>query len=629
MAKKKAPWLKLQKKSETELEARPPIWLGNRSNGEYFHFQTREEKLIHDMTMRRADDMARKLGMDRREFLASSMGMFTTLAVINQVGGCGGSRGDGTTAVNPADVPTAGGMSMSAGGSGGSSSSGNAGGSMSMRGSSSSSSTGSGGSSSGSKPMMSGGGGMSANNSSGGGSGDMSMDMGGSGGSGAMKSECPYLVPPDAMCEETQLLKQNDFIFDIQTHSFDNGEWRMKNPTYANFLQILATCGDAGNDVLNCFDEKHYGKYMFVESDTTVSVITSWPAQLCAGDVNTACGLPLSNEGMRDLRDHINMLLKSQRVVNQIQVMPNDRWELQADVMTMAAQDPAWRAVSWKAYPAWGPPTSSGATGMGYFLSDDVGKKFIEHGLELGIPNFAIHKGLPIPGFDVEHNQPIEIGDVSKMYPEANFIIYHSGIGAGTSDLLGLANVERHAFDENGPMDPKMLQGTDQLIASLRNAGINPDNNKNVYAELGSAWSNVMNDASAAQHLIGKLLKYVGPDHVVWGTDCILYGSPQPQIEAFRMFSITDDYQKMYGYPALTPEIKAKIFGLNSAKIFCIDPMLRRCAADMSTFAQVRRRWDSEFGERRWSFQQPLGPTTRRDFLQLARMAIARRQPGA
>jgi hypothetical protein len=265
---------------------------------------------------------------------------------------------------------------------------------------------------------------------------------------------------------------------------------------------------------------------------------------------------------------------------------------------------------------------------MGYFMNDDVGTKFIEKGLELGIPNFAIHKGLPIPGFDVEHNQPVEVGDTAKKYPEANFIIYHSGIGAGTSNLLGLASVENMPFDESIE-DPLMHTGSDQLIASLRKAGINAMNNTNVYAELGSAWSNVMNDAVAAQHFIGKLLKYVGPDRVVWGTDCILYGSPQPQIDAFRMFSITPEFQMMYGYPALTPEIKSKIFGLNAAKIFCIDPKAKRCAAADGTFAQVKARWDEEFGKRRWVFQRPVGPTTRREFFELARLAIARKQPGA
>jgi hypothetical protein len=323
----------------------------------------------------------------------------------------------------------------------------------------------------------------------------------------------------------------------------------------------------------------------------------------------------------------MNLLTKSQRCVNQIQVMPNDRWELQADVMTMAAQDPAWRAVSWKAYPAWG-PAESGIGGMGYFLNDEVGIKFIEHGLELGIPNFAIHKGLPIPGFDVEHNQPVEIGMVAKMYPEANFIIYHSGIGAGTSSLFGLAGNEREPFDESIE-DPLMHTGVDQFVAALRQAGVDPSNNTNVYAELGSCWSNVMNDAVAAQHVIGKLLKYVGPDRVVWGTDCILYGTPQPQIESFRSFQITPQYQEMYGYPALTDAIKAKIFGLNAAKIFRVDPMKERCKAKDGDFATAKLMLDEKIGPRRWVFSKPLGPTSRREFMALARWAIAKRQPGA
>ncbi len=602
MAKRRFPWLALHRKSQPELPEGPPIWLGNRSNGEYYHEQTPAERQAYRLVMERADEQARRLGIARRDFLASSMGMFTTLAVINQVSGCSGKSGNGMTKMSPADV-----KAMMQGGSGAA---------AGRTGAGSSAAAGAGAGATGD------GGPAGASDGGGGGGIDASAP-----GAGAQASDCPYVVPVEATCEDTDLLAGDDFIFDIQTHSFDNGEWRMKNSVYSNFLGLLATCTDAGNDKLNCFDEQHYGKYMFVESDTTISVITSWPAQLCTQDVQTACGLPLSNEGMRKLRDDINMLLKSQRVVNQIQVMPNDRWELQRDVMTMARQDPAWSAVSWKAYPAWG-PAPSGIGGMGYFLNDDVGTQFIEHGLELGIPNFAIHKGLPIPGFDVEHNQPVEIGDVAQKYPEANFIIYHSGIGAGTSNLLGLSSVENHPFDES-ITDPRMLQGADQLIASLRAAGIGPDNNTNVYAELGSAWSNVMNDAVAAQHFIGKLLKYVGPDHVVWGTDCILYGSPQPQIEAFRMFQITPEFQQMYGYPALTPEIKAKIFGLTAAKIFCVDPAAKRCAAAASTFAQVRRHWDSELGLRRWSFQRPLGPTNRREFLQLARLAIARRQPGA
>ncbi|MDH5673788.1 MAG: amidohydrolase [Myxococcales bacterium] len=570
MPKSRFPWLSLRKKTDPEFPVEPPMWMGSRSNGEYFHQQTSRERLIRKLVLERADESSRKLGMDRREFLASSMGMFTTLAVINQVGGCGGDDGDGTTSTSVADAamgsaPDAGAMVDAA----------------------------------------------AADAAS------------GATGKGNAIGSCPYVVPTEATCEETDLLSGDEFIFDVQTHSFDDGEWRQRNNVYASFLGILATCTDA-SERLACFDEQHYGTLMFVESDTTVSVISSWPAQLCSEGGPSVCGLPLSNPAMRELRDSINRRAKSERVVNQVQVMANDRWELQAEAMTMAAQDPAWGAVAWKGYPGWG-PADAGIGGAGYFLNDDTGRTFIEHGLSLGVSNFAIHKGLPIPGFDVEHNQPVEVGATAKEYPEATFIIYHSGIGAGTGNILSVATPERVPFDENIE-DPLQHQGVNQLIASMRQAGLGAGDN--VYAEMGSAWSNVMDDPVAAQHYIGKLLKYFGEDNIVWGTDSILYGSPQPQIDAFRRFQITEEFQEMYGYPQLTEQARRKIFGLNAAAIYCVDPDAKRCAVTADEFASVRQHWDADFGPRRWAIQEPLGPTSRREFLQLARFNRARRQPG-
>ena len=39
--------------------------------------------------------------------------------------------------------------------------------------------------------------------------------------------------------------------------------------------------------------------------------------------------------------------------------------------------------------------------------------------------------------------------------------------------------------------------------------------------------------------MLGKLLTRVGENNVMWGTDCIWYGSPQDQIQAFRAFQIS------------------------------------------------------------------------------------------
>jgi len=81
-----------------------------------------------------------------------------------------------------------------------------------------------------------------------------------------------------------------------------------------------------------------------------------------------------------------------------------------------------------------------------------------------------------------------------------------------------------------------------------------------------------MSDPTQAAHVLGKLLKYVGEDRVLWGTDSIWYGSPQDQIQAFRAFQIAEPYRERYGYPELTPALRAQVFGLNAAKPYHVSP---------------------------------------------------------
>ena len=184
-------------------------------------------------------------------------------------------------------------------------------------------------------------------------------------------------------------------------------------------------------------------------------------------------GFPLSNAGMRNLRDWINAKSLSQRCINQVQVMPNDFLEHQIEGMYAAMADPTWRCGSWKAYPAWTSDTYPGADGTprGYFLTDPIGRAFIEAGLKLGVPNFAIHKGLPIPGFDVEHNKPTDIGPIAIDYPEANFVVYHSGINAGTGGtaLASLMPTPTEMVPYSST-DPNPL-GVNMLIRSLITSG--------------------------------------------------------------------------------------------------------------------------------------------------------------
>jgi hypothetical protein len=59
-------------------------------------------------------------------------------------------------------------------------------------------------------------------------------------------------------------------------------------------------------------------------------------------------------------------------------------------------------------------------------------------------------------------------------------------------------------------------------------------------------------DPTTAAHLLGKLLKHIGEDNVLWGTDSIWYGSPQDQFQAFRSFQINPVLAEAHGYPEVT-----------------------------------------------------------------------------
>ena len=84
----------------------------------------------------------------------------------------------------------------------------------------------------------------------------------------------------------------------------------------------------------------------------------------------------------------------------------------------------------------------------------------------------------------------------------------------------------------------------------------------------------------------------------------------------------------MFGYPALTPEVKAKIFGLNAARIFKVDAAATRCKLDANSLALQKKQLDGELGDRRWTQMAPLAPRTKREFIEAARIAIKKGHPG-
>jgi len=382
--------------------------------------------------------------------------------------------------------------------------------------------------------------------------------------------------------EACTVLEGDEFIFDVQTHHVNpDGEWRTSNPGLGAFLASLpqGNCGEM--DKIDCFAVEHYIREVFVNSDTSVAVLSALPGPTAVNGLNA--------DEMAESMELINVMAQSKRMVIHAIVHPEEGPD-ELDRMEQVSEQ--YDIGAWKVY-----------TPLNGWRLDDplIGIPFIEKARALGIKTICAHKGLPLAGFDAAFAAPDDIGIVAAAYPDVNFVVYHSAYELGVAE---------------GPYDEAGL-GIDRLIKTVLDNGIG-HNTGNVYAELGSTWRLLMTSPDEAAHAVGKLVANLGEERVVWGTDSIWYGTPQDQIAAFRAFEISQMFQESYGYPALTDAIKAKIFGLNSAAIYGIDPEARLCAVSEDDIAKEKQALLIEPGRRIPTYRH-IGPQTRRELFDFLR----------
>ncbi|MEM0912543.1 MAG: amidohydrolase family protein [Pseudomonadota bacterium] len=389
----------------------------------------------------------------------------------------------------------------------------------------------------------------------------------------------------------SSLLDGDEFIFDIQGHFVDpSGRWLNGLPDSAQPFSRMpaASCSLADmpgeRSYLKCLGPEQFVKDVFIHSDTDMMVLSFVPSRREAE--------PLTIEEADATRRIIDSMEGDSRLLLHGRVNPNQEGDL--DGMDELAEK--WKVSAWKTYTQWGPE------GDGFYLDDDIGLAFIERARALGVKNICIHKGIPFGQKSYEHSLCTDIGRVAKRFPDVNFIIYHSGFDP---------SVEEVAFAEGAGR-----AGIDSLVQSMIDNDVSP--NSNVYAELGSTWRFVMRHPEQAAHLIGKLIKYVGSKNVLWGTDSIWYGSPQDQIQAFRAFQISDEFQDEFGYSTLTSDIKRGIFGLNATKPYGIkiDEVMKFTVGDKVALAKT----DEENLQN--AHFRTYGPKTRREFLNLKKWEL-------
>ena len=393
-----------------------------------------------------------------------------------------------------------------------------------------------------------------------------SRESGGSGGA--------FDVPTSATTEPEVALDAlggDELVVDVQTHLL---EYDRSVPLTGDFFGggfPQAGCGEA--DPRACFTTERWQELVFERSDTRLAVLSAVPV---VGDVD-----PLSIEVMEAARRRVEEVCDDGRVLIQGHAVPNVG-DFAAARERMLDVSESHDLCAWKVYTH---------VGRGFRLDDadpeglPVGTRFLDAVRASGVPVVAVHKGLS--GGD-PWASPADIGPAAAAHPDLSFLVYHSGYEDG-----------------EGPAGQRP-GGVDRLIASVRDAGLGPG--ANVYAELGSTWRRAMTDVDDAAHLLGKLLGAFGPDRILWGTDSLWYGSPQDQIQAFRAFRISEEFQERYGYPALTDETKAKILGENALALHGIDPAEVGCATSVEDREEARAagRPDRLLGPRTWREAQRL-----------------------
>ena len=408
-----------------------------------------------------------------------------------------------------------------------------------------------------------------------------------------------YQIPAAAALEPAAAeaaVGGNEFIFDIQGHHVNPLErWRAPDRGLMQGLKFMphGRCDyldpDSELGHLKCYTGQAFIKEMFLDSDTDIAVLTFTPS--------TYENMPLTNDEAAATRELVDALEGNNRLLLHGRVIPN----LDGDLDRMDELIDKWKISAWKTYTQ----SSIDAQGGWWLDDEEYGAPLIERARKLGVNVICCHKGLPLPGMMMsKDNRPFgscrDVGPAARQNPDIDFIVYHSSYDPGIKE---------------GPFTPGENQyGINSLVQSLLDNDLG--NGSNVYAELGTSWRDWMRDPDQAAHAMGKLLKYVGVDNVVWGTDCIWYGSPQDQIQAFRSFQIAPELREKYGYPEITAEIRAKVFGYNAMKSYRIDADEVQLHLDGDPMQRARTEYTGHEDPTYITY----GPKTRREFLNLLRM---------
>jgi predicted TIM-barrel fold metal-dependent hydrolase len=387
------------------------------------------------------------------------------------------------------------------------------------------------------------------------------------------------------------------FVIDVQAH-FTNG---VAIPGFRT-MEFVKNMGFSLKEDIASYGFKNFVKEMFFDSDTSMVVISGVPGReinrdaagnILEGQARTpGINRVLPSWVMSQAKNEINSLAGSQRAVCQGNLAPNHYWnkatnsvDKAATIEQMEREIQKYGISSWK----WYCHTDPGQSGGGFQLDDDNAFWFMEESRKRGLKLISVHKGYSYQSRTLGHlANPKDVEKAALKNPDFNFVVYHSAIqhGPNEKDWIQANNYDPTTGDfawHNILMDIKK-----------RNPKMN-----NVYCEIGSFFNILaVTDPAMAMHGMGKNIKYYGSDHVVWGTDCLWWGSPQWAIDLFKRFNITPEFCEKFGYKPLTNQDKARILGLNAAKLYKIDVKAKRKGLPGDTLERLKTAYLEDGGQR-------------------------------
>jgi predicted TIM-barrel fold metal-dependent hydrolase len=373
------------------------------------------------------------------------------------------------------------------------------------------------------------------------------------------------------------------FIIDVQTHFTNGVALKFRENEFIRNMGF-----NLKNDA-ESYGFKNFVKEMFFDSETDTIVISGVPGRELQKDAQGKMlegparrGGILPSWLMSSTKKELNDLARCKRALCQGNLAPNHYWDKTKNapdktvtLEQMERELKVYGIDSWK----WYCHSDPGQSGGGFQLDDDNAAWFYEESRKRGMKIFSVHKGYSYQSRTLGHlANPKDVEKAALNNPDLSFIIYHSAIQHGVTEP---------EFKAPGYFDPTTGDfAWHDILMDIKKR--NPQMN-NVYCEIGSFFGPLaISHPVMCMHGMGKNIKYYGADHVIWGTDCLWWGSPQWAIEAFKRFQISDELCEKFGYKKITKEDKTKIFGLNAARIYGIDVKAQRKAFPADTISRLK-----------------------------------------